>query len=515
MRSWTLFALVFPSVDCQRGKNRQAAEAGGGRFKPAAAVFSLPLIPHHKILSRRSRRLGQDGLEEISALYQGYGTHYVDLWVGTPPQRQTAIVDTGSGITAFPCSLCSNCGYDHHTDSAFVETNSSTFRPVACDKCSLGPCGSLGHGGLDDICIINMRYEEGSSWKAYESWDLAYVGGPHNEGLSGHDPTIEEDANFEVEVAAKINGSDPFNADSFRFPLSFGCQSMISGLFKTQLADGIVGMEWNESAIWSQMYVNGVIQKQAFSLCYLEQPSATRNGNGSGALTLGGYDQRLHDTPLVWAENVRDQRGFYVVEVRQVYLRANGGESAAIQEGERVINTKMDQRVLNDGHIIVDSGTTNTYLKKKVRPQFAAAWKEATGQELPPPEATIALFSPDQLKTLPTILFQLRVADVIDPGDAQAIDDEHIPGLAASIDPANPRDVLVALPAGHYLTPIDTEGNYEFRIHFTEANLGGGVIGANILVGHDVAFDLDNNRLGFAESRCDYEGINGGGADPA
>ena len=45
--------------------------------------------------------------------------------------------------------------------------------------------------------------------------------------------------------------------------------------------------------------------------------------------------------------------------------------------------------------------------------------------------------------------------------------------------------------------------------------LGGGVIGANILVGHDVAFDLDNNRLGFAESRCDYEGINGEGADPA
>jgi hypothetical protein len=39
---------------------------------------------------------------EIGALYQGYGTHYVDLWVGSPvPQRQTVIVNTGSSITSF------------------------------------------------------------------------------------------------------------------------------------------------------------------------------------------------------------------------------------------------------------------------------------------------------------------------------------------------------------------------------------------------------------------------------
>ena len=37
-------------------------------------------------------------------LSQGYGTHYVHLWVGSPtPQRQSVIVDTGSHFTAFPC----------------------------------------------------------------------------------------------------------------------------------------------------------------------------------------------------------------------------------------------------------------------------------------------------------------------------------------------------------------------------------------------------------------------------
>lgn len=32
------------------------------------------------------------------------GYYYASLFVGSPPQKQTLIVDTGSGITAFPCS---------------------------------------------------------------------------------------------------------------------------------------------------------------------------------------------------------------------------------------------------------------------------------------------------------------------------------------------------------------------------------------------------------------------------
>jgi hypothetical protein len=42
-------------------------------------------------------------------LSQGYGTHFANVWVGSPtPQRKTVIVDTGSHYTAFPCSGCQN-----------------------------------------------------------------------------------------------------------------------------------------------------------------------------------------------------------------------------------------------------------------------------------------------------------------------------------------------------------------------------------------------------------------------
>jgi hypothetical protein len=42
-------------------------------------------------------------------LFQGMGTHYSFLWVGTPPQRVSVIMDTGSHHTAFPCTGC-KCG---------------------------------------------------------------------------------------------------------------------------------------------------------------------------------------------------------------------------------------------------------------------------------------------------------------------------------------------------------------------------------------------------------------------
>lgn len=31
------------------------------------------------------------------------GYYYINIFVGSPPQRQSVIIDTGSWITAFPC----------------------------------------------------------------------------------------------------------------------------------------------------------------------------------------------------------------------------------------------------------------------------------------------------------------------------------------------------------------------------------------------------------------------------
>jgi hypothetical protein len=72
-------------------------------------------------------------------LSQGYGTHFANVWVGTPtPQRKTVIVDTGSHYTAFPCTGCVKCGAPHHTDPYFRPENSITFQRLQCNECQDG-----------------------------------------------------------------------------------------------------------------------------------------------------------------------------------------------------------------------------------------------------------------------------------------------------------------------------------------------------------------------------------------
>lgn len=108
-------------------------------------------------VSGEQRSLADIEHQQIGALYQGYGTHYVDVWVGTPPQRQTVIVDTGSGVTAFPCASCNNCGESYHTDGYFVEADSSTFQKLDCNSpCFRGRCSG---SGSTEICRISMSYQ--------------------------------------------------------------------------------------------------------------------------------------------------------------------------------------------------------------------------------------------------------------------------------------------------------------------------------------------------------------------
>ena len=62
---------------------------------------------HHKHHLRRGRRL-QGDTHLYGELSLGY--YYADIWLGSPPQRASVILDTGSGLTAIPCTGCRDCG---------------------------------------------------------------------------------------------------------------------------------------------------------------------------------------------------------------------------------------------------------------------------------------------------------------------------------------------------------------------------------------------------------------------
>jgi len=271
-------------------------------------------------------------------LYQGIGTHYVDLWVGTPnPQRQTLIIDTGSDITAFPCDPCRDCGHDSHTDLEYNKDLSSTFHFSQCDACWLGTCQHDSHS--PSYCSMQMAYAEGSSWVAYEAKDWVYLGGRHDSaeqrrlldddsnGVNDYGNDKDEDdvkikANSGMgmlrnmqngtqeleeafmkeakdaehaseEMHEKNEGKDLASAKDYSFELGFGCQHTITGLFKSQLADGIMVSTPLFSAQCSALQYNTVNYNTIWYIT-IQQPSSIIHTNTTNNEFLNPREWKIH-----------------------------------------------------------------------------------------------------------------------------------------------------------------------------------------------------------------------------
>jgi Xylanase inhibitor N-terminal len=403
-------------------------------------------------------------------LSQGYGTHYAHLWVGSPKaQRKSVIVDTGSHYTAFPCKGCENCGEEHHTDAYFDPGLSSTFRALTCNNCQLGAvCKTF-------KCVITQSYTEGSSWEAYQVQDLLHLGGN--------------------DILASVNPS----SQSYTIPFMFGCQMSENGLFVTQLADGIMGMSAHDMTITKQLYDNKKIPHKLFSLCFRRELGTSRKGVTAGFMTLGGMDTRMDTSPLIFAKNTATS-GWFTVYVKNILIRAGGGQSATskIEDNQHILKIPLDLNAVNSGKgVIVDSGTTDTYLHKKLSKSFVSVWKQVTKTDYN--HNGIAL-TDDQVRRLPTILVQCQSFDY--SADQTLGQPNDVVGYAGSLDSTSSYDLLIAIPASNYMEYSPTTNLYTSRLYFTETH--GGVLGANAMQGHNVIFDWENGRVGFAESSCNF-----------
>jgi hypothetical protein len=167
-----------------------------GTLHESSFVLDAPMKQRKRGLgfrrTRNSTLRGLDATSEMEPLYEGYGTHFAYAYVGNPPQRQSLIIDTGSHQTAFPCKGCEDCG--KHTDEAFDPAQSSTKSDCV------------------HYCLLTQRYAEGSSWIATKMVDAFFL--------------------------ASEKESQTSQAKDLSIPFEFGCQTQLTGLFKTQLANG-------------------------------------------------------------------------------------------------------------------------------------------------------------------------------------------------------------------------------------------------------------------------------------
>jgi hypothetical protein len=270
----------------------------------------------------------------------------------------------------------------------------------------------------------------------------------------------------------------------------------------------------SKQAFWHQMYRAHKIREKKFSLCYTRPPHALREGTEAGAVTIGGTDVRLHDkTPMVYTTTVgtssekekSDRTGYYDIHVREMYLRdGSGGESIKSADGSATIVKLVGAGAINDeGGVIVDSGTTDTYFSNIIKKQLRGSWEKLAGMDWNHDHLNL---NPDEVSKLPTLLVQFagdvemnkEVADKYGGGSPS-----NIPGLAGNMDLNHPYDVVVAIPPSHYMEHL-SDGTVTNRLYDTETD--GSVLGANAIVGHDVmvrAFVRPENETAvFREKIC-------------
>ena len=294
-----------------------------------------------------------------TSMYHMLGSFYSHIWVGTPPQRVSVIVDTGSHYTAFPCVGC-KCG--KHMDPYFDPTKSSTASVPTCSGTR---------------CFFKQSYSEGSSWHAYRVRDTVWVGG--ESVLAGP------------------------NAANLSTKFDFGCQDMETGLFRTQYVDGIMGLAGSQDTLPHVLHASGRAQSKVFAMCFRL---------GGGILTLGGVDSSIHTLPqpsvlprpssvLFAKQMARKPAGWFAVRLLDVQLRHPvTGVAKSIGVAAHKYNTGKGA--------IIDSGTTDTYLPASSLHNFAALFRIISGVTYSNGKRDLTR---QEYDSLPTVIYCLEDTD--------------------------------------------------------------------------------------------------------
>ncbi|XP_019152429.1 PREDICTED: aspartic proteinase CDR1-like [Ipomoea nil] len=286
--------------------------------------------------------------------------------IGTPPFETYGIADTGSDITWTQCKPCTSC-FDQSLP-LFDPKDSSSYALVSCDSDTCSSSQSFGCG-TDDECQYEVTYGDQSSTVGDLAIDTLTLGNT-----------------------------------SFKSVL-FGCGHENSGTFSSDTS-GIVGLGGDGAT----SIIYQLDKKIGGKFAYCLSPDANSTSHisfGPDAVVRG---TGAVSTPLI---KKAEQATFYWLNLERLSV---GGKSLTVKSPSVSISGRRAGGIKQasvEGNIIIDSGTTLTYLPSDLYTSFESAVKDAISAT--PVSDSSGLFplcySSDSLE-VPTIIAHFTGADV-------------------------------------------------------------------------------------------------------
>ncbi|XP_030456277.2 aspartic proteinase CDR1-like [Syzygium oleosum] len=229
-----------------------------------------------------------------------------NISIGTPPAPQLMHIDTGSDLFWFQCLPCTDC----------VKQSLPLFDPAQSSTYSNIPCGAIRCFESGNKCDSQLQH------CVYERYYL------DNSSTAGN--LASEQATFETSDEGTV-----------KLPIEvFGCGHVNKNFVTTQ-ESGVLGLSYGYGNV--PTLVSQLGSKFSYCIGNIHDPQNQDSHLilGDGAIMEGDPTTMLLD------------KGFYFVELQGISVR----------EKKLQIDPEVFKRGPSGGGVLIDSGTTFTYLK--------------------------------------------------------------------------------------------------------------------------------------------------------
>ncbi|WCJ40569.1 Eukaryotic aspartyl protease family protein [Euphorbia peplus] len=316
-------------------------------YNPEVTYFNRLQKSFHRSISRANTLVRPNAFLNKafqSDIIPGGGEYFLRIFIGTPQVEVLAIADTGSDLIWIQCQPCDLC-YKQKSP-IFDPRRSSSYTDVLCGTTFCNKLNSEARscaaGGFDKTCGYSYSYGDHSF-------------------TNGH-----------LAVERFAIGSNTSNSSSPQ-QIAFGCGTRNGGSFDGS-GSGIIGLGGGSMSLVSQL---GTQIGRKFSYCLVSTLGESNSSSSSSTskITFGADEIPISvsdtkvSTPLV----SKQPETFYYLTLEAISVGTN-------KLPYRSLNSRING---NDekGNIIIDSGTTLTFLDSEFFNQLESVVEESVKAE--------------------------------------------------------------------------------------------------------------------------------------